>query len=134
MNVTLEESGEACLDALIPQVEAAVEAVCNRTWDTTSPQTESSDGGVTRLFPRSTPISSVNALTVNDTIVERNHDYYVMPGYIRFAYKLSSIFSKRSVDLHAQSNPARRREAGDDPLGSPALYCFTLTRPRLVGL
>jgi hypothetical protein len=92
LNATVNESGQAYLDALIPQIDAAVEVACNRTWGTTPPQTETSDGGVTRLLPRSTPISSVSALTVNGTVLEQDSDYYVVPGHIRFAYKVSSGF------------------------------------------
>jgi hypothetical protein len=79
MNATRNESGEAYLDALISQIEAAVEATCNRARDATAPQTGTFDGGVTRLFPRSTPISSVGALTVNGTTPEAE------PGILRHA-------------------------------------------------
>jgi hypothetical protein len=118
LNATLNESGEAYLDAIIPQIEAAVEAACNRTWDTTTPQTEAFDGGVTRLFPSSAPISSVGALTVNGTSLEQNRDFYVMPGCIQFVYKISSGFQNVVLE-HAQSNAPSRRVAGDDRPGRP---------------
>lgn len=65
MNVTLEASSEAYLDALIPQIESVVEAACNRTWEATDPLTETFDGDATCLFPRSTPISTGDRRAVN---------------------------------------------------------------------
>jgi hypothetical protein len=65
LNATLNESDEAYLDGLIPPIEAAGEVACNRAWDVTTPQSQTFNGGMMQLFPRSTPISSVFALAVN---------------------------------------------------------------------
>lgn len=89
-NTTLEANGTAFLTAVIPALEAAIESAANRTWSITAGQTETFDGGVTRLFPKHTPISEVTSLTVNGNPLTQNTDFYVMPSYIRLAYTVTS--------------------------------------------
>ena len=82
LNITLNPTGEALVDSIIPAVEAAAESYCNRKWGVTGPQTETFDGGSGIYFPRYTPIDSITSITIDDTALTAA-DYFTYTDYIR---------------------------------------------------
>lgn len=82
LNITLNPTGQATVDALIPAVSAYADSYCNRTWSVDSPITETFDGGSPVLFVGTPPIDEITSITV-DGVTLLDADYYQFPGYIR---------------------------------------------------
>jgi hypothetical protein len=138
MNITLDESGEAYLTALIPQIEAAVEAARNRTWNITDEQSETFDGGVTRLFSRSTPMSAVSSLVVNGPAVTRRSSHATSPHieHPRESCYCHSESSRPAMPRGAPAMTERPRETcntcggsgrvvDESQAGEPVATCMT---------
>jgi hypothetical protein len=86
LNVDLTFEGEALSTDLITGSIAQIESACNRTWTVTNPVTESFDGGASRLFPNSLPVTVITSLTLDGAPMTADTDFYNYRSFIRLAY------------------------------------------------
>jgi hypothetical protein len=108
---TLTAPQVAQVDALIPGVEAAANAHCNRRWGVSAPQVETFDGDRPIYLPSNSLITAITSITVGGTVLSTD-EYYVYSGYVRLGSQASRGY--RNVVITYTANiplPAEVKQA-----------------------
>jgi hypothetical protein len=111
LQVTLTAPQQAAVNAIIAGVEKAAETYCNRTWGTTSEQTEYFDGGKGVYFPAKSPIASIASIKIDGDAVDAD-EIYNYGSYVRLGYHAARGY--RNVEVKytpAEALPADVKHA-----------------------
>lgn len=102
LNIDLNPSGVATVDALIPAVSTYANSYCNREWDTSTLRTDYFDGnGQNLFFTKYSPITSIDEITV-DGVAVTDTEYFTYSSYVTFDY--APAYGRRNIVIKYRSN------------------------------